>query len=157
LLVMEYVSKSSKRKDYEDNMVKYEHELKVLFYLLFYPEAQELTVFRHNRRKYVSVTPNEHGRLAIPALDLEVALLDAWVRFWYKGELLPLPVDLQHNLKAERLARQAAEARAVAAEAQAVAAEAQAAVDRQARLTAEQELQQLRAEVEQLKQRRNHK
>lgn len=157
LLVLEYVSKSSKRKDYEDNMDKYERELKVLFYLRFYPEAQELTVFRHNKRKYVSIKPNDRGRHAIPPLDLEVALLDAWVRFWYKGELLPLPAELQRNLEIERLARQAAEARAVAAEAQVTAAEAQAAADRQARLTAEEELQRLRVEVEQLKQRRNHK
>src|ERR1700722_1379518 len=89
--VLEYVSNSNKRKDYDDNMRKYERELKVPYYLLFYPDAQELTLYRHNKRKYVSVKPNEMGRLAIPELDLEVALLEGWMRYWFKGELLALP------------------------------------------------------------------
>src|SRR5204862_104462 len=79
--VMEYVSKRNKRKDYEDNFKKYEQELKVRYYLMFNPEAQEMTLFRHNGKKYVSVKPNRHGRCAVPELDMEVALLDGWVRF----------------------------------------------------------------------------
>jgi Uma2 family endonuclease len=94
LCVLEYVSKHNKRKDYDDNMRKYERELKVPYYLLFYPDAQELTLYHHNKRRYVTAKPNAEGRLAIPDLDLEVALLDGWVRYWYKGELLPLPADL---------------------------------------------------------------
>jgi Uma2 family endonuclease len=96
--VMEYVSKNNKRKDYEDSFAKYERDLKVLYYLIFYPDNQELTLYRHNKRKYVSVKPNRHGRYAVPELDIEVALLDGWVRFWYKGELLPLPAELQRQL-----------------------------------------------------------
>ena len=42
-LMLEYVSKYTKRKDYEDNFEKYEQELKVPYYLLFYPDAEELT------------------------------------------------------------------------------------------------------------------
>ncbi len=95
--VMEYSSKSSKRKDYEQNMVKYEQELKVPYYLLFNPEAEEMTLFRHNGKKYVSVKPNKQGRCAVPELEMEVALLDGWVRYWYKGDLLPLPADLQRQ------------------------------------------------------------
>src|SRR5262249_33576598 len=60
--VMEYVSKGSKRKDYEDSFEKYERELKVPYFLLFYPDVQELTLYRYTGRKYVSVKPNEHGR-----------------------------------------------------------------------------------------------
>ena len=74
--VLEYVSKSSKRKDYDKNMVKYERRFKVPYYLLFQPEAQELTLYKHNGQKYVSVKPNEHGRYAIPELELEVAAPD---------------------------------------------------------------------------------
>src|SRR5262249_10326392 len=40
--VLEYVSKHSKRKDYDESFRKYERELKVPYYLLFYPEAQEM-------------------------------------------------------------------------------------------------------------------
>jgi Uma2 family endonuclease len=127
--VLEYVSKSSQRKDYDDNREHYEKRLKVPYYLLFYPEAQELSLFRHNGRRFVSVRPNEQGRLAIAQLELEVALLDEWVRFWYRGELLPLPLGCQRQLDAER----------------------------QGRLAAEQELARLRAEVGELKRRKNHK
>jgi Uma2 family endonuclease len=99
---MEYVSQSNRRKDYEDSFKKYERELKVPYYLIFYPEVLELTLYRHNKRKYVSVKPNEHGRYAIPEVEMEVGLLDGWVRFWYQGELLPLPEEMQRELDEAR-------------------------------------------------------
>lgn len=100
--VMEYVSKHNKRKDYEDSFDKYERELKVLYYLIFYPDDQELTLYRHTGKKYASVKPNKDGRLAIPDLDLEIGLLNGWVRYWHKGELLMLPADLQRDLDESR-------------------------------------------------------
>ena len=100
--VLEYVSKSNRRKDYVDNMRKYEHELKVPYYLLFAPDLQEMTLYRHNEERYVKVTPDENGHCAIGELDIEVALLDGWVRFWHHGELLPLPGDLQDALEETR-------------------------------------------------------
>jgi Uma2 family endonuclease len=96
--MLEYVSRSSKRKDYDDNMEHYEHALKVPYYLLFQPDVQELTLYRHNRTRYISVKPNEAGRYAVKELELEVALLDDWVRYWFRGELLPLPADLLHQV-----------------------------------------------------------
>src|SRR5579883_870673 len=136
LLVLEYVSKGNRRKDYEDNMVKYEHELKVPYYLLFYPDNEELTVFRMAGGRYATVPPNDTGRLPIPELELEAALLGGWVRFWFRGELVPLPVDLLRDRDAERQARQAAE-RVADQERQArLAAETRADADRQARLAA---------------------
>jgi len=115
--VLEYVSKSNRRKDYEDSMRKYEHELKVPYYLLFVPDVQELTLYRHNRRKYVTTRPNEHGRYPLKELELELAILDGWVRFWFRGELLPLPAELQRALdqalrRAEAAEREVAELRA---------------------------------------------
>ena len=97
-LVLEYVSKGSVRKDYNLSFRKYERELKVPYYLIFYPETQDLTLFRRNTRRYVSVKPNEADRLAIPELELEVALLDGWARYWFRGELLDLPADLKRSL-----------------------------------------------------------
>jgi Uma2 family endonuclease len=148
--MLEYVSKSTKRKDYDDNLEKYERELKVPYYLLFQPDVRELTLYRHTGRKYVSVKPNAAERFAVRELELEVALLGGWVRFWLRGELVPLPADLQseldharRELAAEREARRAAEQRSEKAE--------------EARSAAEEELGRLRAEVEQLKRRRNHK
>jgi Uma2 family endonuclease len=97
--VLEYVSKSSERKDYGENMLKYEHDLQVPYYLLFQPESQEMTLYHHNGQKYVAVRPNEQDRCAIPELELAVGLLEGWVRFWFRGELLPLPADLLRQLQ----------------------------------------------------------
>ena len=127
---LEYVSKSSKRKDYTDSMNKYEHDLKVPYYLLFLPELQEMTLYHHNGEKYISVKPNAHGRCEIPELELEVGLHGGWMRYWFRGELLPLPAELQAELQKERH---------------------ELRKEREARLAAEQELAQLRAELEQLK------
>jgi Uma2 family endonuclease len=110
--VLEYVSKESQRKDYEDSFRKYERELKVPYYLLFYPDNQELTLFRHTGRKYRTVTANQAGRYPIPELDLEVGLLEGWVRYWYKGELLPLPADLLRELQDMRQQLQQAQEQA---------------------------------------------
>jgi Uma2 family endonuclease len=137
LWMLEYVSKYNKRKDYEDNMRKYERELKVPYYLLFYPDAGEMTLYQLRGRTYRSVPPNERGRHALGELDLEMALLDDWVRYWYKGELLPLPADLQRDLDETRRQLRRMTRRA---EEQARRAEA----EQQARLVAEEEVQRLR-------------
>jgi Uma2 family endonuclease len=100
--VLEYVSKGNPRKDYEDSFRKYEQDLQVPYYLVFYPDNQEMTLYRHTGKKYVTVKPNKHGRYAIPPLDLEVGLLHGWVRYWYQGELLSLPADLQRELDEAR-------------------------------------------------------
>jgi Uma2 family endonuclease len=107
--VLEYVSKSTARKDYSDNMNKYEHDLKVRYYLLFVPESQDMTLYQHNDTRYVSVAPNGLGRLEIPELELEVGLHDGWMRYWFRGEMLPLPAEMQRLLTDERRARLAAE------------------------------------------------
>jgi Uma2 family endonuclease len=117
-LVLEYVSKSSVRKDEEVSYTKYEQELKVPYYLLFYPDADEFTLFRLGEKGYSTVVPNANGRCPIPELELEVGLLDRWMRYWFRGELLPLPADLLKERDAERSARLAAEKRAAEAEAE---------------------------------------
>ena len=63
-LVLEYVSRSSKRKDYDDNMDRYEHELKVPYYLLFQPDVLEMSLYRHKGARYASVPPNAGGKPA---------------------------------------------------------------------------------------------
>ena len=98
-LMIEYVSESNKRKDYVDNMVRYERDLHVPYYLLFEPENQVLSLFEMNaRKKYVAVKANAQERFAIPELDLEVGILDSWVRYWFRGELQALPVELSEEL-----------------------------------------------------------
>jgi Putative restriction endonuclease len=144
LWVLEYVSPSNKRKDYEDSFRKYERHLKVPYYLLFYPDNQELTLYHHNGKRYVSVKPNADARYAIPELDLELALLDGWVRFWYQGELLPLPADLQRALDEAR--RQLGEARQELGQTR-----QQLEEETRRANTAEEELARLRSELEHLR------
>ena len=74
--------------------------------LRFDLKGRKPTLFRLAGEEYGSVRPNPAGRLPIPELELEVAVLDGWVRFWFRGELVPLPGDVFR----ERAARQAAEA-----------------------------------------------
>jgi Uma2 family endonuclease len=149
--VMEYVSKNNPRKDYDKSFSKYERELKVPYYLVFYPDNQDLTLYHLTGKKYVSVKPNADGRYAVPELEIELALLDGWVRFWFRGELLPLPAELQKQLADAR--RQVVEANRRADEAARRADEAaqRAEAEHTARLAAEQETAALRAELEQLR------
>jgi Uma2 family endonuclease len=100
--VMECVSPSNPRKDYDDSFNKYETRLRVPYYLIFHPDTGKLILYKHNQRNYVPVRPNSRGRYAIAELDIEVAVLDGWVRFWYQGELLPLPAEMQSDLDATK-------------------------------------------------------
>lgn len=102
LLVMEYVSRSSKRKDYEENAARYEQDLQIPYYLMYHPEIQEITLFRLQAGRYTSVKPDEQGLYAIPELRLHAGLVDGWMRFWYRGELLPLPPELLAELERTR-------------------------------------------------------
>ena len=109
-LMLEYVSKYTVRKDYDDNLRRYEQHLQVPYYLLFYPDSLDLNLFHLKRKRYSSVRANDSDRHAIAELELEVALLDGWVRFWFRGELLPLPADLLRELNATKLLLRQAEA-----------------------------------------------
>jgi Uma2 family endonuclease len=144
LCVMAYVSRSNRRKDYEDNLVRYERDLKVPYYLLFTPDIQEMILYHYHHDHYRTVLPNEQGRYAIPELELEVAILQRWLRFWFRGELLPLPGDLLRLLDD-------ANARAEQAERSAEQARQQRDAERQVRERAEEELTRLRAELERLR------
>jgi Putative restriction endonuclease len=98
LWTFEYVSPDSHRKDYIENARKYGRELKIPYYMVFDPHAKELDLFRLSGSDYVSVRPNAAGRLPVPELELEVGLLDGWVRYWFRGRLIPLPAELQQQL-----------------------------------------------------------
>lgn len=144
--VLEYVSRGTRRKDYEESFQKYERDLKVPYFLLFHPEDQELTLYRHNGRKYVSVNPNEQDRYAIAELQLDIGLLDGWARYWFEGTLLPLPADLLRDLDETRRQRDEYRQRAEQSEQRAEQAEQRAEQERQMRLALEQELERLRSQ-----------
>jgi Uma2 family endonuclease len=98
LMAMEYVSPSTRRKDYEDNLPKYE-VLRMPYYLIFEPEMKEIVLFRLNRRRTLqSVKPNAAERYAIPEIELEIGLYDGWMRYWFRETMLPLPAELAQTL-----------------------------------------------------------
>ena len=153
--VLEYVSKGSERKDYVKNMRKYERHLKVPYYLIFYPDNQELTLFRHTGTRYDSVLPDEDGLHAIPELEMAVSLVEGWARFWFRGEMLPLPADLQRDLdetrrqlEQSRRETRRANRRANEASQRADDAERRLSEEQQFRTRMEAELARLRADLE---------
>jgi Uma2 family endonuclease len=141
---LEYVSKHNKRKDYEENLVKYEQKLQVPYYLVFYPDNEEMTLYKLTQGKYLSVKPNKQNRCPIRRLEMEIGLLGGWVRFWLRGDLLPLPADLQLRLEET-------EERLAVAEIRAEQEGKRAEQEKQARLAAEQENASLRQELERLR------
>ena len=146
--VLEYVSKGSERKDYVKNMRKYERHLKVPYYLIFYPDNQELTLFRHTGTRYDSVLPDEDGLHAIPELEMAVSLVEGWARFWFRGEMLPLPADLQRDLDETRRQLEQSRRETRKEKRRADDAERQLAEEKQSRLRMEGEMARMRADLE---------
>lgn len=143
--VFEYVSKGNRRKDYEESFDVYQ-ALHIPYYLIYYPDTEDLSLFRLNSRKsYSSVKTAWNGRYPIPPLDMEVEILNGWVRYWYQGNLLPLPGDLLHQVDALEQQLQA-ERQATERERQRAERERQRAEQESERANrAEEELAQLRA------------
>jgi Uma2 family endonuclease len=141
--VLEYVSSARPRKDYEESFHKYEKELRVPYCLLYYPQRQDLRVYRHGGRKYKLLKPNAAGRFTIPELDLEIGLHEGWVRFWYRGQLLELPGELQQQLNTTKQ--------------QARREKRRAEKEKERRLAAEAEVERLRHLVEQLERERQER
>ena len=98
-----------------------------------------MTLYRHTGERYASVPVNEQGRLALPEMELEMALLDGWVRYWFRGELLPLPGELLSTV--DELGRQLSEVRR------------QRDAEQERRIASEMETARLRAELEALRRR----
>ncbi|QJW94023.1 hypothetical protein [Frigoriglobus tundricola] len=113
--------------------------------MLFDPDADELSLFRLGEKGYSADLPNAAGRRPIPELELEIALLDGWVRYWFRGELLPLLGDLLRQLNATRDELAAAATALTAAKTELTAARSELDAERQARAALEAELARLRA------------
>jgi len=114
--VLDYVSPTAIRKDYDQNRDCYEKDLAVPYYLRFETDTQTLVLHHLVRHRYVRVRPNTGDRHAINELDVEVAIQDGWVRFWFRGKLVPLPAELSRQVDALKDRCQKVEARVHAAE-----------------------------------------
>lgn len=151
-LALEYVSEGNARKDYHDNRERYERDLRMPYYVMFEPHKELLSVYRLNSRKrFSSVRPNGDERYAIPELELEVGLIDNWMRYWFRGRLVPLPDEMVRTMSAMADQLAAATERAAEAERRTAEAERQATAERQAREHLEAELARMKAEMARLR------
>jgi hypothetical protein len=98
LMALEYVSPSSGQKDYGESFRKYERDLRIPYCLLYDTTDRTLEVYHHDGTRYVRLEPNVQGRVAVPELEIEVGLLDGWTRVWFRGQLVPVPAELQRQL-----------------------------------------------------------
>jgi hypothetical protein len=99
LWVLEYISRDDPEKDYVKNFEKYEGVFGFPYHLLFDPDEQSLLLYHLHERRYVPVEETAVARLPIRELELEVGLLEGWVRFWFRGELLPIPAELRARMR----------------------------------------------------------
>jgi Uma2 family endonuclease len=141
-LTFEYVSAGREQKDYRDSFAKYERELKTPYCLMFQIQAQDLRVSKHNGQRYELQTPNERGRIAIDRLDIEVGILDRWVRFWHQGDLLELPLEIVGRIEsmAAIIESQAGQLEAQAGQIKGLTGTLRREVERRARAAARQDI-----------------
>lgn len=86
--VVEYVSPSTPNKDYVESFEKYE-DLQIPYCTMFEHPVQKLTMFHSVGNRYEPMRADSLNRYSIPELDLQVGIMDGWMRFWFRGELLP--------------------------------------------------------------------
>jgi len=145
LWILEWVADSSEGKDYDDDFRKYECDLKIPYYLSYHPSKGDFRFYRHNGKRYEHVETNIAGRYPLPELDLEIGLLEGWVRFWHRGQLLELLAVLQKRMDELEAQLTAAKKEAEQEKRRADAAKKLADAAREARLASEAKLADLRA------------
>jgi hypothetical protein len=132
VLAIEYVTEY-RRKEFEENAGTFERDLCIPYYLRVYPHDAKLTLFHLVDGRYCPVESNKAGRYAIPELELEAGLLEGWVRYWFRGEFVPLPGDLLRQVTAAR--------------SELAAAKTELTAERKAREAVKAELTQMREEL----------
>lgn len=152
-MVLEYVSEDDRRKDYADNMRRYERDLRTPYYLLFEPDRAALALYHlpDRKTKFVAIGPNEAGRLPVPDLELEIGLVGGWARYWFRGVLLPLSEEMADQIRKAEAAARGAEAAALGEKLARESAERTARDEKSRREQAEAEVARLRAELDRLR------
>jgi Uma2 family endonuclease len=115
-LVMEWTCKTNTRKDYADHRRRYERDLKVPYYLLFHPEDVVVEMHELVDGNYRRMEPDSNGRYRLPLLEVELGLVDKYIRFWHRGELAKLGVELYEELNERKLRREAIDRERIAIE-----------------------------------------
>lgn len=107
---LEYVSPNTRRKDYVRNREIYERELEVPYYMIFDPDRELAMLLRlgDDGQYAMAAQDAETERYLLPELEMELGLVGGWVRYWHKGEMVPLPAELRAQTEemAEQLAKE---------------------------------------------------
>lgn len=131
--VLEVTSRSTRREDLGDKMVRYRDDLGVPEYFLFDPRAEWVTErlrgVRLENGLYQPILPAPNGRLTSQSLGLEMVAQGRHLRFYVPGSAEPLPT------RAERAERERERAEG----------------ERQRADRAEAEMRRLQAEIEHLR------
>lgn len=98
LLAIDYINDYRNPKCYENNFERYGHELTIPYYLRVHSEEKEFFLHRLSEGNYAPVQAIDSGRFPIPELELEVGLYDGWLRYWFRGEMVLLPAELQREI-----------------------------------------------------------
>jgi len=117
-LVIDYINDYRNPLSYNWHYDCYEQQLKVPYYLCAYPIEKRLTLYRLVDGKYREVAPNEAGRHPIADLEVEVGWHEGWMRFWFRGKMVPTPGEMYTEMKVAESKKKAmdAETRAIEAE-----------------------------------------
>jgi hypothetical protein len=106
--VFEYLSETNKHKDYSVSFEKYE-SLKIPYYAMFDPYTLEIQLNHFHNNRYFSVDPDEQGRFALPEIEVTLGVHRNWMRFWLRGQLVSITLELYH--RTQRLSDRLASAR----------------------------------------------
>lgn len=93
-VVFEYPSTPLQRKRIGRRVGHYEYNLAVPYVVVFDPESERLELQHMIGGMLVPSSVNAAGRADIPELGIELGVLDGQMRFWFRGEVIPLPADV---------------------------------------------------------------
>lgn len=96
-VVFEYPSTPLQRKRIGRRVGQYEHNLAVPYVVRFDPESGQLAVQHLIGSLLVPCDISAAGRAGIPELELELGVIDGVLRFWFRGELVPLPAEVLNH------------------------------------------------------------
>lgn len=119
--VLEVTSRSTRREDLGDKMVRYRDDLCVPDYFLFDPRAEwvaeRLRGFRLENGQYQPIAPGPAGRLTSQSLGLELGVQGRHLRFYAPGSAQPFPTRAE-RAESERRRAEGERQRADRAEAE---------------------------------------
>ncbi len=93
-VVFDYPSTPLQRKRTGRRLGQYQDNFAVPCVVVFDPEQHGLELHRLVGGMFVPAGVNAVGRCEVPELELELGVVEGSMRFWFRGERVPLPGEL---------------------------------------------------------------